>query len=455
MPIPGWTNVTLPENATVDLATLDPAVAGSTPTFDIAAAGLTDTTVTPVGEFRVTTGSPPQLCWELSVPSSPTCPTRPGIAGNDQPGPRQTIVTAKGSYSTAASTTPFTDQVLTSTVDANPPNFDNCNGTRLRTTVVSLTDGSPVPGATVYLLDNAGNPVLDANNQPVSAVSAADGSVEFPVWAAGYRIKLSGTPRSTPVFSTVNTGGTGTTFASAGSVVSNTVTTTPGQTSQVTITVTVDHEPPCAPVITSPPGGTVTYGRSTPLTGTADAGNTVTVKINGQTVCTTVANDMGEWSCNADLPPGQSTVTAIQTDPAGNTSETSSAVLITRRDSINKPVITGPGSQVHGKGVTVTGTAQPNADVTVKDEAGNTVCTAKADDDGEWECDTELAAGPHTLTADSKWQDFENGSAPHDTTVLDDAWFEGSGCASTGSAQPALMMMLALGGLMVLRRRRA
>ncbi len=64
----------LPRIATVDLTALTPAVAGSTPTFDVAAAGLTDTSVVPVGEFRVTTGSPPQLCWDLSVPAL-TCPT--------------------------------------------------------------------------------------------------------------------------------------------------------------------------------------------------------------------------------------------------------------------------------------------------------------------------------------------------------------------------------------------
>jgi MYXO-CTERM domain-containing protein len=454
VPIAGWTNLTLPANATVDLTTLSPSVAGSSPTFDIAAEGLTDTQVVPMGEFRVTTGSPPQLCWDLSVPAL-TCPTRPGIAGNDMPGPVSTAVTAKGSFSTSTGVTPFTDQVLNSTVNANPPNFENCNGTRLRATVVSLKDGSPVAGARVFLFDSAGNPVLDGNGQPVSAVTAADGTLEFPVWAAGYTLKLSGTSRYIPVYSTVNAGGSGSTFASGNSVVSNTVTTTVNTTSHVTFTVTVDEDPPCAPVITSPPGGTVVYEKSNPLTGTADPGSTVIVRVNGQPVCTVVANAQGTWTCTTDLPVGPSTVTATATDEAGNSSGTSSAVLITRRDGIDPPVITGPAPTVQGKGVTVTGTAHPGADVTVKDEQGNTVCTAKADEKGAWECDTELAAGPHKLTADSKWQGFDSASGPHDTTVLDEAWFQGSGCTSTGSAQPALMVMLALGGLMLLRRRRA
>jgi MYXO-CTERM domain-containing protein len=130
-------------------------------------------------------------------------------------------------------------------------------------------------------------------------------------------------------------------------------------------------------------------------------------------------------------------------------------VLITRRDDIDPPVITGPPATVQGRGVTVTGTGMPGADITVKDEQGDTVCTAKVDDNGKWACDTELSAGPHQLTADADWNDFQSTSNPHDTTVLDEAWFQGSGCTSTGSAQPALMVALALAGLRVLRRRRA
>ncbi|HEX8820925.1 MAG TPA: Ig-like domain-containing protein [Archangium sp.] len=455
VPVAGWTDLPLSAaDPSVNLTALSPSVVGSTPTFDIAAEGFTDTSVVPVGEFRVTTGSPPQLCWDLAVPAL-TCPTGPGLASTAPPSQVSTAVTAKGSFTTGSGVNAFTDQVLNSTVTPNTPTFDNCGGTRLRATVVSLVDGGPVAGATVFLLDSAGTPILDANGQPVSAVSAADGTVEFPVWAAGYTLKLSGTARYRPVYMNVTAGGSGATFASGGSVVSNTVTTTVNQTSHVNITVTVDEEPTCAPVVTSPAGGTVVYEERTPLTGTADPGSTVTVRVNGQPVCTVVANAQGIWNCTAELPVGPSTVTATATDEAGNTSGSSSAVLLTRRDGIDPPVITGPAPTVQGKGVTVTGTAHPGADVTVKDEQDNTVCTAKADAQGAWACDTTLSAGPHQLTADASWEGFQSTSNPHDTTVLDEAWFQGSGCTSTGGAQPALMLVLALSGLAVLRRRRA
>jgi MYXO-CTERM domain-containing protein len=93
--------------------------------------------------------------------------------------------------------------------------------------------------------------------------------------------------------------------------------------------------------------------------------------------------------------------------------------------------------------------------VEVEDEQGNPVCTAKVDDTGAWRCEGDLSAGPHQLTADAAWHGFQSTSSPHALTVLVEAWFQGGGCASTGSAQPALMLVLALGGLVVLRRRRA
>jgi MYXO-CTERM domain-containing protein len=453
-PIAGWINVPLSSaDASIDLSTLSPSVAGSSPTFDIAAEGFTDTTVVPVGEFRVTTGTPPQLCWDLSVPAL-TCPTLPGLAGNATAGPRSTTVTARGSFATSSGSTSFSDQVMNATVDANPANFDNCGGTRLRATVVSLRDGAPIAGARVSLHDSAGNPVLDSNFQPAFAVSAADGTVEFPVWAAGYTLGMGGTVRYTPATMTVTAGGSGTTFVSGDKVMSNTVTTTVGTTSHVAITVLDDKTPPCVPEVTAPAAGSVVYQKEDVLMGTACPGSTVTVQLNDMPVCTVVATAQGTWSCEAELPVGRSIVTATAKDEAGNVSSASTPVVVTRRDDIDPPVITGPYGNVHGPGVTVTGTGMPGADITVKDEQGRAVCTTKADEKGAWACDGELSAGPHQLTASADWSGFQSHSGPHDTTVLVEAWFEGGGCTSTGGAQPALMMLLSLGGLVVLRRRR-
>jgi hypothetical protein len=455
VPVAGWIDLPLSAaDASVDLTALSPATVGSTPTFTIAAEGFTNTSVVPVGEFRVTTGSPPQLCWNLTAPDL-TCPAGPGLIGN-APGPRSTPVTAKGSYTTGSGVNAFTDQVLNSSVTPNAPTFDNCGGTHLRATVVTQKDGSPVAGAQVFLFDSAGNPILDANGQPVSALTAADGTVSFPVWASGYTLRLSGTAIYIPVSATVTAGGSGTTAANGNTVVSNPVTTTANTPSHVRLTVMRDETPPRAPLVTGPTGGTtLVCQRETVLTGTAEPGSTVTAKVNGQTVCTVVANAQEQWSCPAEFSAGPSTITATSTDAAGNSTDTASAVTINRRENIDPPVITGPAASVQGPGVKVTGRSHPEADITVKDEKDRTVCTAKADANGAWQCDGELSAGPHQLSATASWGGCQNASGPRDSTVLTEAWYQGGGCTSTGSAQPALMLVLAFGGLLVLRRRRA
>lgn len=87
---------------------------------------------------------------------------------------------------------------------------------------------------------------------------------------------------------------------------------------------TIDTTPPQAPAVTQPGDNT---GVDTPrptYRGTGEPGATVSVRVDGQpgVVCTAaVAND-GRWSCNqpTDLTPGPHTVSATQTDPAGNPS---------------------------------------------------------------------------------------------------------------------------------------
>jgi MYXO-CTERM domain-containing protein len=454
VPIPGWTDVPISSaNQTVDLTTLPPAAAGDTPTFLVAATGFTDTSVVPVGEFRVTTGAPPQLCWDLSAPASPVCPTLPGLATDATAGVQSTTITAKGSFTTGSGTTPFTDQVMTATVDANPPNFTNCGGTLLTATVKSLLDGRPVPGATVYLLDGAGNPVLDPTFQPVSAVSAADGTVTFPVWAAGYTLKLSGTARYVPVTMTVTAGGSGTTVPSGGTLVSNIVTTAVSVAAHVDIVVSVDAVPPPAPVVTGPPAGLVACQATTPLAGTAEAGSTVVVKVNDQQACTVVASAQEQWSCDTTLPLGTSTVTVTATDADGNSSSPTT-VSFTRRNDLEPPVITAPVGRVNGPGVTVAGTTQPAASVTVKDERGAVVCTATADSRGAWQCDGTFTMGTHRLTAEAEWSGCRGASSPHEVAVLLEAWYQGTSCASTGGGLPAPVLLLVLGAFLGLRRRR-
>ncbi|WP_252513163.1 Ig-like domain-containing protein, partial [Acinetobacter oleivorans] len=87
-----------------------------------------------------------------------------------------------------------------------------------------------------------------------------------------------------------------------------------------TAVVTIDTTAPNAPVLDP-------INATDPVTGTAEAGSTVTVSVPDGTTATVVAGTDGSWSVAnpGDLTDGQ-TVTATATDPAGNTSLPGSGV---------------------------------------------------------------------------------------------------------------------------------
>jgi cysteine-rich repeat protein len=92
-----------------------------------------------------------------------------------------------------------------------------------------------------------------------------------------------------------------------------------------TVTFTIDLSGPGAPVITGPANGSVLNNPSPAISGTAEAGSTVTVREGDTVICTAVTNDAGQWTCTPTTPlaDGPHTVTATATDTAGNVSPVS------------------------------------------------------------------------------------------------------------------------------------
>ncbi|MCF3592989.1 Ig-like domain-containing protein [Rhodobacteraceae bacterium LMO-12] len=134
------------------------------------------------------------------------------------------------------------------------------------------------------------------------------------------------------------------------------------------------------------------------LTGTAEAGSSVVVTMNGASHTATAGAD-GTWSvdfASSEIPTGEQdvTVTAVATDIYGNSETTTSTLAI---DTINE--VTFDASAVGGDGmvnaaeradgVTLTGTTQPGSSVTV--EMNGVSHTATVDASGNWSVD--LAAG--------------------------------------------------------------
>src|SRR5690606_28508901 len=94
------------------------------------------------------------------------------------------------------------------------------------------------------------------------------------------------------------------------------------------------------------------------------------------------------------------TITATQTDAAGNESDPSDEVTITVDLTAPDPLnVTGPadGDEVLTDRPTFRGTGEPGALVTITDMDGNVICTTTVAGDGSWSCvpTAALADGDH------------------------------------------------------------
>ena len=103
--------------------------------------------------------------------------------------------------------------------------------------------------------------------------------------------------------------------------------------------------PTAAPLdITSPAPGAVVTDSTPAISGTGQPGSTVTVREGGTVLCQATVRPDGTWSCSpsAPLAPGPHTVTATQTDGAGN---------VTGSDSVTFTVVPDPNDP-DGDGLT-------------------------------------------------------------------------------------------------------
>jgi len=157
-------------------------------------------------------------------------------------------------------------------------------------------------------------------------------------------------------------------------------------------TWTVDTVPPVAPVVTSPsPGG---YLASLAFAGTAEAGSTVTVRVDGSNVGTAMANAIGAWSLTStsSVSDGTHTVDARAEDAAGNASALSASVTFQVDTAAPDTNLTSnPTGVVNSASATLTFTSE--AGVTFEcnlDGAGFAACSSPLNLEG-------LVDGTHTF----------------------------------------------------------
>lgn len=128
-----------------------------------------------------------------------------------------------------------------------------------------------------------------------------------------------------------------------------------------------DNTPPAPPRLTIP--FDFTSDSSFTLTGTAESGATITLKVNGKTE-EFVANSDGEFSTKVDLQKGENRLSATATDKAGNESQVSETYTVIQDGEPPELTIASPqnGSVFSGKDqnkIEVTGTTEKEAEVKV------------------------------------------------------------------------------------------
>ncbi len=170
---------------------------------------------------------------------------------------------------------------------------------------------------------------------------------------------------------------------------------------------TVDTLAPVAPVVTAPKDGSSTSDSTPPFTGTAEAGSTVSVVVDGVTLGSVTADATGAWTFTPGtaLADGSHSVTATARDEAGNVSPASMAVHFTV-DTVApaSPVIISPtrNEVVTTATPVITGTAEAGSSVQVFVD-GVMVGVVTADATGAWSlalaAGQTLVDGPHTVTA--------------------------------------------------------
>ncbi|HHL2173530.1 TPA: Ig-like domain-containing protein, partial [Pseudomonas aeruginosa] len=338
------------------------------------------------------TSAPASTTVDSVAPAAPVVNPSNGaeISGTAEPGATVTLtdgsgnpigqVTADGSGNWSFTpSTPLADGTVVNATATDPAGNTGGQGSTTvdaiapATPTVNLSNGSSLsgtaePGSTVILTDGNGNPIAEVT---------ADGSGNWTY-----------TP-STPI---------------ANGTVVNVVAQDAAGNSSPPATVTVDSSAPPAPVI-NPNNGVV-------ISGTAEAGATVTLTdAGGNPIGQVTADGSGNWSFTPGTPLANGTViVATATDPTGNTGPQAATTV----DAVAPPApVIDPSN-----GTTISGTAEAGAKVILTDGNGNPIGETTADGSGNWSFTpgTPLANG---TVVNAVAQDPAGNTGPQGSTTVD------------------------------------
>ncbi|MGV3625844.1 MAG: putative Ig domain-containing protein [Archangium sp.] len=167
----------------------------------------------------------------------------------------------------------------------------------------------------------------------------------------------------------------------------------------VVINTTVDVTAPVMPSMTSPVAGSIMGNTLVNFTGTAEAGSTVTVFVDGVERCSAVADSNGRFSCSAMLGDGGHQVTVTSTDAAGNSTSTTAMNMLVDTTAPSAPMLSQPIGGITTPAPTFSGTGEPGASIRVLVD-GQQVCMTTVSSNGTWSCTVSpaLSEGVHQVS---------------------------------------------------------
>lgn len=153
------------------------------------------------------------------------------------------------------------------------------------------------------------------------------------------------------------------------------------------------------------------------ITGTGSIGTSITLSVDGKTLCSTETDAQGYWSCQLpSLPLSETTTLTITTkDDIGNSS--------TKIISLTTPALPLSITGVEASTTPIlTGTSTPETLISVSlliDDETTESCTATTDASGQWSCQLSAipTGGPYTLTVEANDQEGNTSTINQEFTV--------------------------------------
>lgn len=153
------------------------------------------------------------------------------------------------------------------------------------------------------------------------------------------------------------------------------------------------------PIITAPKEGANLNSTSVTVRGTAKPDTTVSL-FEGPSLGSVTTDHAGHWSMSLSASEGPHAVTAYSFDGVTVDGPSNARAFVVDLTAPAVPAITtpAPGAQLPSHDVLVSGTAEPRAEVRVK-EGANQRANIAADGSGAWSGTISFSEGPHTITA--------------------------------------------------------